>query len=432
MKSRKRGILVFFAAMLFITGISRAMASFTVAQVEVVQPGPGKIVHTVIGSGVVNSMKRQAVYVAADVLVEEVIVQQGQNVRKGDVLMRLDSTSLREKISRLSHEIKSMQIQDMEIAAAKERAKTRAREDYDNTVSENKRKIERARENVRIAERTFRKVGRQKVEKETVKASEEALKEAREALEDTKYQAEIEKRQAKRNLEDVFAENTDGSQPETDQMDLADKEKQLATLEALQENGGNVMAQVEGTVMKIQLEAGEKTGDTAAVFMSVASGGMSFSTEISKEDAIYVKKGDMVTLKTAEKEYEELSVTSVEADEETDCVKVTVFVPKNTISPGEHADMMLTKASGEYGTILPISAIRTENEKNFVYVMALEETVLGEQYVVKSVDVTVAERDEMSVALTNSELEANSQVIISSDRMISVGERVRLKEGAGE
>ncbi len=93
--------------------------------------------------------------------------------------------------------------------------------------------------------------------------------------------------------------------------------------------------------------------------------------------------GDTVTLKTAEKKYEELSVVSVETDGEEigeEAVKVTVFVPKDTLSLGEYADMELTKESAEYSVTLPLSAIHTENEKNFVYVMVPEETVLGGQY----------------------------------------------------
>ena len=171
--------------------------------------------------------------------------------------------------------------------------------------------------------------------------------------------------------------------------------------------------------------------------MLVSAGAMSFTTEISKEDAVYVTAGDTVTLKTADKTYEELSVVSVETEgEETgeEAVKVTVFVPKDTLSLGEYADMELTKESAEYSVTLPLSAIHTENEKNYVYVMAEENTVLGGEYVAQRMDVTVAEKNAMYAALTNSDLTEESQVIVSSDQMLSAGEKIRLQEneGAGE
>ena len=264
---------------------------------------------------------------------------------------------------------------------------------------------------------------------EAVKAAEEALTDAEKALEEARRQTGEEKRQAKRNLEDASSGNPESRQEEMNRIQMTEKQKQLAMLEAAEKNGGKITAQMDGTVTRIQLETGQRTGESAAFLMSCTSGGMSFTTEISREDAVYVTAGDTVTLMASGKKYEELSVVSVETDEEeTDAVKVTVYVPEDTISPGEYADMELTKTSGEYPAILPISAIHTENGKNFVYVMALEETVLGGQYVAKCVDVTVAERNESSAAVTNSELSSDSQVIVSSDQMVSEGERVRLKE----
>lgn len=535
MRLKGRGILVFLAVMLLMAGISRAAASFTVAQVEVEEPESGKIIHTVIGSGVAESRKGGggAVYTAADVLVAEVAVQEGQRVSKGDILARLDFDSLREKIGRVSDEIESMRIQNIELAAMRQkekkdrsRAKMRAREDYGNIISDSSRRIKEAEENVRDAEQKMKEAKKQakkqasdaykeKLEElqaevmaaekeyddakeqeegavldakravedagetqtllraqedysrtvkkyaklveeakkklgaaklvlkqlrkrgkrdffqgESVKAAEEALKETEKALEDARRQADDEKRQAKRNLEDASLGNVSSYQEEANPVEMEEKERQLAMLEAAEKNGGKIMAQAEGTVVKVQLEAGQRTGETAVFLMSVSSGGMSFTAEISEEDAVYVAAGDTVTLRTADKEYEGLSVASVERAEEEDVVKVTVLVPEAAIGPGEHAEMELEKSSREYGTILPVSAIRTENGKNFVYVMALEETVLGGQYVAKRVEVTVAERNEMSAALEDSELVADSQVIISSDQMISVGERVRLREGA--
>ncbi len=90
--------------------------------------------------------------------------------------------------------------------------------------------------------------------------------------------------------------------------------------------------------------------------------------------------------------------------------------------------MELTKESAEYSVTLPLSAIHTENEKNFVYVMVPEETVLGGQYAAQRMDVTVAEKNAIYAALTDSDLTEESQVIISSDQIISAGEKVRNEE----
>lgn len=603
-----KAFLFLMVAMLLLTGVSRAAAAFTVAQVQVEKPQSRKIIHTVTGSGMVEKMKEQAVYAAADVLVAEIAVKQGQNVSKGDILARLDMESIQKKMESLADEIETLRMQNMDLAAAqqkeksdKNKAKARAGEDYDNTISESERKIKEARENVKdakeklkearkqakkqsadeykkkleelqaavkVAEKayddakeleesevlrakravedaqktpasdyeteilqieinqkqreldelyrrkregeegldtqiraledeirtlklrqqekentekkqaeerkqaisraqedynsTVRKYsrlvneakkeldaanlklkeflesdGESLLEDASVKAAEEALNEAEKALEEAKRQSKEDKRQAKRNLEDAMAEDADSHQAEINQIQITEKQRQLSMLETVKKNGGKIKAQMEGTVTLVQIEVGQRTTETAVFLMSDTSGGMSFTTEISKEDAVYVTAGDTVTLKTADKTYEELSVVSVETEgEETgeEAVKVTVFVPKDTLSLGEYADMELTKESAEYSVTLPLSAIHTENEKNYVYVMAEENTVLGGEYVAQRMDVTVAEKNAMYAALTNSDLTEESQVIVSSDQMLSAGEKIRLQEneGAGE
>lgn len=597
MKLKGRGLFVFLAGMLIFTGISRAAASFTVAQVEVEEPQSRRIMHTVTGSGMVDQMKEQAVYAAADVLVEEITVKQGQNVHKGDVLARLDMDSILEKMDSLADEIELLRLQNMDLAAAqqkkqrdKARARTRAGEDYESVVSQSTRNIEEARQSVKEAEEKLKEAKKQAknqaaeeyekkleelqaavkaaekaydkakeqeenevlrakraledaqktpaatydseilqiqinqkqqelsdlyrrrregetgldrqikdledeirtlilrqkemdsaaskqaeerkqtiaraqedynstvkqqerrvkeateeldtankklkeflesdgqniLEDASVKAAEEALKEAKKALKEAKQQAKEEKRQAKRNLEDASAADIVSHDAEINQIQIAEKQHTLAMLESVKKNRGKITAPMEGTVTQVQLEIGQRTVETAAFFMSDTSGGMSFTTEISKEDAVYVTAGDTVMLVTADKEYEDFSVVSVETDEE-EIVKVTVFVPENTLSLGEYADMVLEKESKEYGITLPLSAIHTEKEKNFVFVM-VDDTVLGGQYVAQRMDVVVAEKNETYAALTNSALASDNQVIVSSDQMISAGETVRLQD----
>lgn len=208
---------------------------------------------------------------------------------------------------------------------------------------------------------------------------------------------------------------------------ITEKQRQLSELAKEKENGGKIVAQMDGTITLVQIEVGQKTIETAAFLMSDTSGGMSFTTQISKEDAVFVMAGDTVMLKSADKKYEDFSVLSVETNED-ETVKVTVFVPKDTLALGAYAGMELTKQSEEYSITVPVSAVHTENEKNFVYVMEEEDTVLGGQYVARRMDVTIAEKNGLYAAVSESSLTAESQVITESDQMISAGVKVRLQE----
>lgn len=243
MKLKKRGLLVFMAAMLLMTGVSRAADSFTVARVEVEEPGPGKIEHTATGSGKVDNRRELAVYAAAGVLVAEVTAVQGQQVKKGEVLARLDMESLKEEIERLSGEIEIMRLQGAARAAAQQRqrqeqyrAKTRANEDYEAAVSENKRRIEEAGEDVRAAREQVREAKKQvkKQEAQQYQSRQEeleaAVKAAQQAYEDAKEQEESAVLLARRAVEDAAKTPSAGYDKEIFLMQVNEKQYELNEL----------------------------------------------------------------------------------------------------------------------------------------------------------------------------------------------------------
>lgn len=243
MKLKKRGLLVFMAAMLLMTGVSRAADSFTVARVEVEEPGPGKIEHTVTGSGKVDNRRELAVYAAAGVLVAEVTAVQGQQVKKGEVLARLDMESLKEEIERLSGEIEIMRLQGAARAAAQQRqrqeqyrAKTRANEDYEAAVSENKRRIEESGEDVRAAREQVREAKKQvkKQEAQQYQSRQEeleaAVKAAQQAYEDAKEQEESAVLLARRAVEDAAKTPSAGYDKEIFLMQVNEKQYELNEL----------------------------------------------------------------------------------------------------------------------------------------------------------------------------------------------------------
>ena len=184
---------------------------------------------------------------------------------------------------------------------------------------------------------------------------------------------------------------------------------------------------MSGTVTSVQISVGQQTGDTSAFLIADTSGGMRFTTQISKEDATYVLSGDLVTLQANEKKYEDLEVLSTENTKD-ELVKVTVYVPKKTLSLGEQASMEISKFSKEYSITVPITAVHTENDKNFVYVMKKEKGTLGDMYVARKVSVTIEEKNETTAALSTDSLMEDDEVIIDTNGMISSGEKVRLAE----
>ena len=184
---------------------------------------------------------------------------------------------------------------------------------------------------------------------------------------------------------------------------------------------------MSGVVSSVQLTVGEKTTDTAAFLLADTSGGLRFTTQVSREDAVYVDSGDTVVLKAGDRTWEDMTVLSTETEEDH-TVKVTVYVPKKTISLGANASMELCKTSEEYSVTLPITAIHSEKDKYFVYTMEKADTVLGGAYVAKKTNVTIAEKNGEYAAIKDGDLSSGDSVIVDSDAVLSAGENVRLQE----
>lgn len=582
------------AVMLFMTVISRAASSFTVAQVQVESPKSRAIVHKVIGDGTVTRQSDLPVYTVADILVAKVKVTEGQEVKKGQTLAVLDTDSIDEQIQTLSDEIEVLQLQNDALKSAEakrdreqDKALSRAKEDYEDTVQSNKDAVSKAKENIKTAKKQTKKNEKKTLEdlqnsvEEAKKAYEDAVEtqksqvqqakraledasktpaadysdsitqieinqkqrkidseqrkldalalkkledpdtymsewqdqcdyvqelkddlaaaklqqqakkneaaaqeserkqtlsraqedydetiskneklvrkakelwqkaeqklenyqngededsaddslveDARKTLEDAKSQQTQQKKFAKRAIEDAGETDAVDYSVEINNVSIAEKQRALAQLQKTKEQEGKIVAQTDATVSKILLTAGDRTTETAAFLLADLSEGARFTTEISKEDAKYVVVGDAVTLKVNDKSYEDMTVLSTETNEDSS-VRVTVYVPKKTISIGTHASMEIEQTSEKYATTLPLTAIHAEQSKYFVYVLEKEDTVLGEETVARKVNVSIVEKNGEYAALSDGSLSEDDSVIVESDTMLANGEKVRLKE----
>lgn len=193
------------AVMLFMTVVSRAASSFTVAQVQVESPKSRAIVHKVIGDGTVTRRSDLPVYAVADILVAKVKVTEGQEVKKGQTLAVLDADSIDEQIKTLSDEIEVLQLQNdaLQSAGAKrdreqDKALSRAKEDYEDTVQANKDAVSKAKENIKTARKQTKKN-----EKKTLEDLQKSVEDAKKAYEDVVETQKSQVQQAKRALEDA-------------------------------------------------------------------------------------------------------------------------------------------------------------------------------------------------------------------------------------
>ena len=255
------------AVMLLLTAISRAAASFTVAQVRVEQPEARRIVHTVNGDGIIEKMDERPVYAPADVLVADVRVKEGQAVKKGDVLALLDMDSINEKINSVSDEIEELRLLNQAIAAreqedAREKSKAtgRAKEDYDNTLSDGKAQEKEADERVEDAKQKV-KEAKEQAKKQEQEAYEQKSEELAKAVDAAKKEYETVVGQekdalllAKRALEDASKEPSESYDIERIRLEITQKQRRINELYRSMWEGEGSIASVNDQIAALQTE----------------------------------------------------------------------------------------------------------------------------------------------------------------------------------
>lgn len=102
----------FFILMLVLTVLSRAAYAVTLTKVTITTAESKTIVHQISGSGEVKSKQQQAVGInLPDLIVKTVYVKNGESVKKGEKLYKLDENILNEIIELKSNELNVINLQ---------------------------------------------------------------------------------------------------------------------------------------------------------------------------------------------------------------------------------------------------------------------------------------------------------------------------------
>ena len=204
---------------------------------------------------------------------------------------------------------------------------------------------------------------------------------------------------------------------------------QLEKLNALREAEGKILAPTDGIVTRCNVQTGEKTTDTTAVLLADMSQGCKFSGLATEEQSQYIGVGDIVTLRAGNKNYKDLPVTTFSTSAENgDGYRLTVQLPANTLTLGANVQLSYTKKSQPYSCCVPLAALHLD-DRNQTYVLVVQQTdsVMGAELQAKKVTVTVLEQNETMAALADGTLDPKDQVIVSSDKAIDNGSRVRVE-----
>ena len=276
----------------------------------------------------------------------------------------------------------------------------------ESAVSEAQAAIDTAREALNRARRESE--DNQYSEEEELYAAGRAVETAQAALEDARRQAEVLQKEGE--IDRITCES-----------ERSDKEKSRAALQEILDNGGRLLAPAPGTVVRT-LERGDKTKEGEdAVILSSADRGFVFEGKLDKDSARRFSAGDTGELYyklDGSSQKADVEIHSISTPDESDQVLVTAVLPEGSYSSGMPAQLFLSRKSETYQNCLPLTALRSDSGGDHVFVLRRQSSVLGTEWVIARVDITVKERDSQMMYVDGA-LTYSDQVVISSNKIIS-------------
>ena len=214
-----------------------------------------------------------------------------------------------------------------------------------------------------------------------------------------------------------------------DSLKLDEYYEELGKLQPLLDANGKVTSPKEGIVTSVFAENGGVTSD-AVVSIADKESGYKFVGQIESSKRTTVKQGQTVALKLSSGGYvENLTIEAISKSEESaDFLNVTVVLPAGTGEIDDTGEIIISSQAKKYSTCVPLAALR-QGENNSYYVLAVgeKETVLGSEKVARKYEVQIEKKDNEFAALKEGSFSRSEQVIISSNKTVEDGDRVRLE-----
>ena len=230
-----------------------------------------------------------------------------------------------------------------------------------------------------------------------------------------------------KNISDANAPQASDSTLENTKRELENTKEDLEKVTLLQDTGGIITSPSDSVLKSLSVQTGDITGQGAAAVLYLLDDDFRMTGSISKENLKYIDTG--MDVQITDNNISGASVESITEDEEdSDIRKLSILLPKDSLSIGQTAQFFISKDAGPYDCCVPLTALYEENGQNYVYVTDTKNTVLGTVMVARQVFVTVKDKNQTTAALESGSISSGQQVIVSANRELKDGSRVRLVE----
>lgn len=433
----KIGIIV-FVVFILCTILSRGLYSFSVANVTLATPQKYTIDHTVMTSGRVEAMSEVPILVEEGLVVVEYYALEGEKIEKGDPLLRVDTELLQKELTGLEDEVSilSLQIQeaketDKVIIQNNKIEKDYAQDNYDYLEKKYKKELEQQFKNWNDARKEYETYKTQgEIDENYSQELEGKIKEQEKIYQDILEAKEKDLAEAKKAIELANINTADSTSIEQLEIQVKSIKKQIANIEKLIEEKGKIFAEYSGTVTRINVGIGEITSNAAVMLLSDERKGFKVTVSLEKEAESYVDMDSKVIIKgisNGEKlNTEEASLLSINMDENQ--IQANVSLKDNRFCVGMNVEVEILSEKYTYENCIPIQAVHQESGNTyFVYVVDRKETVLGEEMIARPIPIKIKDKDYMFVAVEAGDISSNTDIVLSSDKIIDNGSTIRIK-----
>ena len=254
---------------------------------------------------------------------------------------------------------------------------------------------------------------------------EENVQRAKESYNDASYTREVTLRQKLREIANAETTSKADSTAMLYELDIKQAKKQIERLHAIKQQKGEIKAENDGIISKIQIEVGGRTSDTAALLLTDALRPCQFKFSITKEEGKYVHLNDTVELKLNGQS----TATEVTVDYLTENTQggydILCMLPENMGQPGLSGSVQKA-VQGEYHELaLPVEAVFEERDTFYIYTLNEKEGILGSEYYAEKIKVQVKDQNDRYAAIEAGTISKDTKVITYSTEELKQGQSVR-------
>lgn len=420
-KRKKRiagGLVLFLGFMWLCTLVSKSIYASRLPIVSTTRIDSKYIEHVVEMEGIVEAGAKLPVVVLGGLRVEELAVHTGDKVEEGDLLFTVDLEDIREKIAQQETDCQKVQLQIDAILQNRELAKAqkaleeaRAREDYDALARYQDTLVGRAAEDVAQAEEDLEELydenrehenGEEpetEDEQEARRQEEERLKQqlqsAAYAEADAKWNRETTMKDAGRKVEDILLEEDVDATLSVYRTEVDSIREQIAEYQAIIDREGKITADMSGMVTDVYVEVGGRVPDTASFLLADDEVACQFSTTLTKEQKSYVNLNDDAKLELDGRKAINVTIDYLAENENAPgTFTALVKLPEETGMPGQSGVLRCAKAGEKHPCCISLLALQGQNDRYFVYVVSEREGILGQEYYVEEINVSVIDKND--------------------------------------